>query len=542
VGDVPIELPIQLLTIVTTHMFRTFRVFVSVRVFCASSKMIFRIMSHFRTRCVRTGCLMLVSCCLFWSHDVSAEEMPRPLINASAATLPPSPPVSNAVADMQPDEGFKELLDRIETLESNWDQQKADAAAKKKDQLKKTTFDLGGRIHYDYWGFPESSEGIGYFENPDPGPSFGVDPANRWAFRRVRLEFQGDIVQNMAWRLQIDFAETDEPAMKDVYIRFNELPNNQSFLVGQSKRPIGLDAWNSSRFNVFLERPVVVEAFNQDARRTGLAMWGYNDDTSVNWQYGIYQIENSAKDGQTIGDAMQNSLNARISGTPWYDHSSGGRGYLHLGLAFMASNYDGDANPGDPNSNAARYRTRMENRSTTRWMDTERIAGADWSEIVGLETMLSLGALHITSEMQSNWVQRDQAIAGSGPDVHFLGYYVQAAYFLTGEHIPVNRKVGSIARVKPFEDFFLVDRCDGGFGRGWGAWQVAARYSMLDLTDNDIQGGVGRNTTLAVNWWWNAYSRLQFNLIYSDLQDHEPVDGFTGGTALTAGLRFAADF
>lgn len=490
--------------------------------------------------------LLLLGCGLVGGNSLAAEEMPHPLINAAFEPSLPAPadiePVGYAAADVEPEYNLEELLKRVESLESNWEDQEAATLKKQQDALKKTTFDLGGRIHYDYWGFPESSEGIGYFENPTPGPSYGLDPANRWAFRRIRLEFQGDIVQNMDWRLQVDFAETDEPALKDVYIRFNELPRNQSFLIGQSKRPIGLDAWNSSRFNVFLERPVVVEAFNPDARRTGLAMWGHNDETSLNWQYGIYQIENSAKDGQTFGDAGQNSLNFRVSGTPWYDYSSDGRGYLHLGFAFMASNYDGDANPGDPDQNEARFRTRMENRSTGRWMDTGRIAGAEWSEIVGLETMLSLGSLHFTSELQSNWLQRDPTIAGSGPDVHFMGYYVQAAYFLTGEHIPVNRKVGSIARIKPHENFFLVDRCDGGLGRGWGAWQVAARYSMLDATDNDIQGGVGRNTTLALNWWWNAYSRMQFNLIYSDLQDRAPVNGFTGGSALTAGVRFGADF
>ena len=53
--------------------------------------------------------------------------------------------------------------------------------------------------------------------------------------------------------------------------------------------------------------------------------------------------------------------------------------------------------------------------------------------------------------------------------------------------------------MKPFENFFSVRDCDGCIRRGLGAWQIAARYSHADLTDEDIIGGVGQSFTLAVN-------------------------------------------
>lgn len=450
--------------------------------------------------------------------------------------VPAVPPVGNVPTLDQ------EILDRLATMEENWAKLQESEAKKKSDALKKPTFKVGGRIHWDHWNFSESSPGIDNFEHPGPGPQTGTDPEDLWAFRRIRMEFSGDILENMFWRMQLDFAELEDAAIKDVYIGFSELPHNQKLYLGHQKRPIGLDHWNSSRYNIFLERPLVVEAVNEDARRMGIMMHGYTDDESLNWQYGIATLENSAGDRSNRSDAGQYSLHFRTSGTPWYDESSGGRGYLHLGFAGMFANPDGDADPGVTDNNEGRFRTRMAQRSERRWMDTGRIPGANWYEVAALEMMLNVGACQWTTEYMNIWMQRDMTTPGTGPDLHFNGFYTQFSYFLTGEYIPVNREVGQIGRIKPFENFFLVDKCCGGRGRGWGAWQIAGRYDYLDISDADINGGVGNMATFGMNWYWTAYSRMQFNLIYSDIKDHAPVNGFTGGTSLTAGVRFGADF
>ena len=68
-----------------------------------------------------------------------------------------------------------------------------------------------------------------------------------------------------------------------------------------------------------------------------------------------------------------------------------------------------------------------------------------------------------------------------------------SSYFLTGEHMPWNRKTGCLGRIKPFENFWVVDRCDGCRDWGMGAWQVAARYSYADFTNGDVFGGVGNS-------------------------------------------------
>ena len=143
----------------------------------------------------------------------------------------------------------------------------------------------------------------------------------------------------------------------------------------------------------------------------------------------------------------------------------------------------------------------------------------------------------MTAEYLTVGVNRLEAI---GENLRFDGAYVQVAYFLTGEHMPWNRDNGTLARVKPHENFFAVRDCDGKIKRGLGAWQVAARWSTIDLTDQDIIGGQGDSITLATNWLWNPYARMQFNYILGQIDNPPATD--IGGEYRAVGVRFMVDF
>ncbi|MCA9150883.1 MAG: hypothetical protein KDA92_16340, partial [Planctomycetales bacterium] len=188
-------------------------------------------------------------------------------------------------------------------------------------------------------------------------------------------------------------------------------------------------------------------------------------------------------------------------------------------------------------ANTGRFRTRPEARTSNRWIDTGNIAGANTYELLGLEGVVNLGPLQWVGELQSTWLQRRGA---TRDELQFYGGYMYLSYFITGEHIPWERESGTIGRVKPFENFFLVDRCCGGSGWGMGAWQVAARYSYADFNEADIFGGVGSAMSVALNWHWTPYSRMQFNYMVGDIEDR--------GVALTnanyniLGARFMVDF
>jgi phosphate-selective porin OprO/OprP len=445
--------------------------------------------------------------------------------------------IENNYRDLSRD--YQSLSNDYRALDNDWTKFHDAEKKQQEDAAKKPSFQIGGRIHLDLWSYPSADPGIGFFEHPNPAnANFGTDPEDFVGFRRIRLETKGDVMDWGLWRIQIDFNNPSSAEMKDVYIGFKNLPHNQQLLIGNQKRPLGLDHLNSSRFNVFLERPFVVESFNPDARRPGIAMYGYSDDELYHWRYGAYYLENISRDGRYLGDSRQMSLNARLSSSPWYDESSGGRGYYHWAIAGMAAHPDGDANATDGHRNEGRFATRPEARTQSPWLDTGRIAGADWYYIVASESILNVGPFQYTSELQYNQLLRDNGMS----NLNFYGGYAYVSYFLTGEHIPYDRRTGTIGRVKPFENFFLVDRCDGCTGHGWGAWAVAARYSYMDLTDREVLGGVGESVTLALNWHWTAYSKVQMNLIRGSIKEHAPVGGFASGNYTIFGVRFAVDF
>jgi phosphate-selective porin OprO/OprP len=456
-----------------------------------------------------------------------------------------------AASDIQPDrdsaaeetDNFAdELAKRLGVVNENWDEfRKAlgDAATEAKA---KPTFKIGGRMQLDYVSFPHASPGIGYFEHPDrDAANYGTDPEDRIGFRRLWLEMQGEFPDLMLWRFQVDFANPNSPAYRDVYIGWR-LPYHNTLLVGHQKRPIGLDNLNSSQLLLFTERPLSNDAFNSSQRRIGAQVYGFTDDLLFNWRYGVFTVGDTQATGQYLGDSLQLGGYGRLASTPWYDETSGGRGYLHLGVSGSVNRPDGDVSAADSNTNAARFRARPEVRSVNRWVDTGAIAGARYFEQAGLESALNIGSLQIQAEYLMTTVQRDATTVGTGPNVLFHGGYIQAAYFLTGEFMPWDREAGVIGRPQPLENFFLIDRCTGGCGRGWGAWQIAARFDHLDLTDADIVGGIEDDVTLALNWYWNAHAKLMFDVVGGRINDRRPVNGFTSGDFVATNLRAAIDF
>lgn len=370
------------------------------------------------------------------------------------------------------------------------------------------TLKLGFRVHADYWTIPSADAGTAVLEGT---PAHPISPQDHFGFRRIRLTLRGDIRDNMLYKVDIEMADPGNFQWRDVYLGWRNLPVLQEVLVGNQKLPYGLDALNSSNDNIFLERPLVVDAFDTNYRRLGICAYGVSEDERWNWRYGAF----CSYDMQPVGafyynDHYQPQVAARLANTWWYDEESDGRGYAHWAISGAVAHPDGNSAV-----NAARFPTRPEAREAVNWIDTGQIAGAEWYQLIGMEQVFNAGPLQLVGEAYQVTLQRDV-----GSDLYYWGAYGYLSYFLTGEHMPWNRKLGTLAPVQPFENFFLVDRLSGGTGSGWGAWQVAARYSYLDASSGDVLGGVGHSTTLGLVWYFNPNARMQFNWIHGWIGDN----------------------
>jgi phosphate-selective porin OprO and OprP len=86
---------------------------------------------------------------------------------------------------------------------------------------------------------------------------------------------------------------------------------------------------------------------------------------------------------------------------------------------------------------------------------------------------------------------------------------------LTGETHPYNAAAAAYGGIKPAHPFDI----NGG---GWGAWEIAARYSTMDLnnligTTTGVAGGRQNVVTVGLNWYANSNVRLMFDYLHGDI-------------------------
>lgn len=471
---------------------------------------------------------------------------PPPL--GGVTPLPPTQASPGPPADastVPPGNAASELYQRLDELEKKFaDLNKAhDELQKKIKGFAETghegsTVEVNGRIHFDLWQFPGSSPGVNGFETGDND----ISPADRIGFRRLRVGVRGNVWENMIYRFELEDASGNDIEFRDAFLGFTDLPFLQTLLIGNQKRPYGLDHWNSTHFNVFLERPFIIEALNQNNRRLGIQSWAHTEDLSWNWQYGVFNQALVQDVGNYASDHWQAEIAGRLANTFWYDESTNGRNYIHWAIAGTYADTDGNQltpNYADSGVNQARFRTRPEAFSENRWLDTGIIAGAENYSLVGLENVINLGPWQFTGEYQYLWLNRS-----SDTSLAFHGGYFYLAYFLTGEHMAWDRETGQLDPMKPFQNFFLVDKPHDDIPPGWGAWQVALRWSLGDLSDDNIQGGIGESLTFGLNWYWNTWARMQFNYIYGNIYDNalNAVGGIDYGHYHILGTRFSISY
>ncbi len=115
---------------------------------------------------------------------------------------------------------------------------------------------------------------------------------------------------------------------------------------------------------------------------------------------------------------------------------------------------------------------------------------------------------------QGGWFKFDLERRTAVPNPSFDGWYAVLTYSLTGEEHPYDPATASFRNLRPANPF--------GSG-GWGAWELKARYSDIDLdfkpltsaASGGIAGGRQDVWTLGVNWY--PTNGLKFALDYDNI-------------------------
>ncbi len=472
--------------------------------------------------------------------DLWAQEDQRYPV-AYSADQPPAPPTGNQPAggEIRPPDfsvlpptetPSSDLAKRVGDLEKQLADYAKAAADAKGQPPSKPLIAPSGRIQFDVANFSQ---------NPASNSQFG-NAQNSVGFRRARIALLGEY-QVVDYIVEMDFAnrginsvinsKDQSTAFKDVYVQVRDLPVLGNVRVGHFKECFGLEQVTSDNYLTFMERSVDDEGAFVPGRNDGIMAFNWTENERATWAIGTFTNQTGYDQPPTfVYDHWGLDCTMRGTYLPWYDEPSGGRGLLHAGL-----DYTYRSAPDHTMALAARPESAFAP-SVVNMTFTDVTNMQVW----GAETALVYGPLSLQSEVFYSNLNHLTAASND-----FWGGYAYVSYFLTGENRPYNRKMGVFDRVRPYEDFFRVRTCDGSTVTGRGAWELAYRFSYIDMLDGLTTKGAGIATdhTFGLNWYLNPFTRLEFNYVHSiDTYNVATASRITGGNLDIFEMRVAMDF
>ena len=296
-----------------------------------------------------------------------------------------------------------------------------------------------------------------------------LEDDNGFNIRRFRLGLAGHVIPWPGWNYKLEVDLTDgENTLSDAYLswRFKKWG---TIRIGNQKVAQTLSGQTSSLSIDFMERPLPVLAFTLQ-RRLGLG-----------WDTHLKKL--GANITVFAGDPNKSVGSHGWAARGYFNPTRDKFHVIHIGGSLMQLASDSDA----------QLRARPESYVTdTRLVDTGVWPDVDTGSALGLELAGSRGSVTFKSEFYRTEWSRSNA---SNPK--FRGWYGEVSWFLTGE--TANYRDGKFIRPD-----ILSDK---------GAWQVAFRFSTIDLSDEDVEGGAEKNLAFAINWYSKTHWRFMTNVI-----------------------------
>jgi phosphate-selective porin OprO and OprP len=345
-----------------------------------------------------------------------------------------------------------------------------------------------------------------------------VDLSDGAYFRRARMGFEGAFSEDFNFRFLAEFggSGTEGPArINDAWVSFVGFAPF-TLQAGAFTPSANLEDATSQEELMFPERATPAElsrTLGGADGRIGVAL----RSSGQRWMNSI------AFTTRTVADAEAQDSSANLVGRIALLALTGSDYNVHTGINGTYTIKPADAGKNAPGARyAVRFRDRPELRvDSTRLIDTGSIDAHDaWN--AGVEFAANWRYLYVQGEYMLYGI--DRVGAADNPD--FNGGYVQAGWFLTGESRRYNMATGSFQMPRPFVPV-------SWHPFGYGAWELAARYSHTDLDFRPghpgtlagvdaVRGGVQDIVTLGINWYLNSNFRMSVNAYFVDVERLNP--------------------
>lgn len=310
--------------------------------------------------------------------------------------------------------------------------------------------------------------------------------------RSAEATVNGGVGKDFTYALTLSFESGT--SVNDAYFTYHGFKNTEiSF--GQVISPFCLENANSGKAIPFLERSLPVIALRPCMGvGANFATWGDNTSFKIAVTTPLHGSNIDRAGIKHRSDRL--TTTTRFVWAPYINDNC----VTQIGVSGVYGNNYSTFRDGSFNADGRRFSTRPEAkaRNTLAIINSGNALGINDYWELGVEAAQQWGPLLLEAEYLHALINRDFS-----EKVNFYGWHAQVAYVLTGESRHHKMKGASFGTIKP--------QCK------YGAWEVAARYSMVDLNDKDIHGGKGHNVSASVGWYINEHLKILANYIHANI-------------------------
>lgn len=465
------------------------------------------------------------------------------LVGAAATILAASPAMAQTAPSQTQIDALAAQIQALQgQLTSLKDSVAKESAATKKamDAMPKVTADGGrirvvtadkkfdaairARIHMDY-GFGNG------------GKNFTADGTDGFGIRRAFLGVAGKVYTDWTYEFTANFAGSRGGAVgiQAANVGYTGI-KDWTLVAGVMQPKFTLDDSTSSNDIAFMERApignIVVGIGGSDSRT---AIGAINKGTS--------HIIAAYVTGNSTGSTGSFDDQVNLLGRAAYSFWSGAEGSAGIGVSGVyQATPQATARPvtaGTATSSIGfgdRPGLRIGGTDTSYRLTNVTVNQIDSAYAYGADLGFNFKSLWAAAEYYNFGAEyADRTATGAVQtlaDPEFSGYYVSAGYILTGE-----RRAYNVGEWKTVSPAWPVGQ------NGFGAWEVAARYSQVDLIDRAAgisTGTAGKETniTLGVNWYINPALRIMLNHVMSETERANGTDVELDLTAVRMQFQF----
>lgn len=290
--------------------------------------------------------------------------------------------------------------------------------------------------------------------------------------------------------------ETSHPTLLDYRLDI-PLFKGMVMSIGKQKEAISMERLLIGTQLSMSERPAVIDA-HFPFRNVGVTFSGRQFNERVTWALGVY---NDWFDASQKFKESSNQIIGRLTGLVYVSDQE--RQLLHVGLGIRYDDAKEDLY----------FQSSPEFNLSSLFVETGPFE-ADRSLTYDLEISWRGGPFWLSTEIIRN--------QNKSPDLEnpvFGGFHVSGTWVLTREMRKYNKRNGTMGGVPVSRSVYQG---------GPGAWELASRFSRIDLSNGLVDGGEMDILSMGLNWWLQPTFGISLNYRYIILERNQ-VKGRSSG-------------